>query len=128
MLGFLIFFNLCMATCFTATLADEDWILTFNSSNINQLEMGNSVQLMFSAQTNTSWYNENLKVQVVISDVNVAYANQQLFDLPLSNDLPVFKKQFVFNLTSEFIGYAELNLRIVELGEFNLIPTLYCLK
>lgn len=128
MLGFQILFNLCMAACFTATLADEDWILTFNSSNINQLEMGSSVQIMFSAQINASWNNENLKVQVINSDVNVAYANQQLFDLPLNNNLSLFKKQFFFNLTSEFIGYTKLKLQVVELSEFNLIPTLYCLK
>lgn len=128
MLGFLILFNLCMATCFTATLADEEWILAFNnSSNINQLEMGSSVQIMFSVQTNTHWNNENLKVQVITSDVNVAYANPQFFDLPLNNNLS-FKKQFIFNLTSEFIGYAKLNLRVVELSEFNLTPTLYGLK
>lgn len=128
MLGIIILFNLSLATCFTATLAEEDWILTFNSTNINQLEMGSSTQITFSAQTNTTWNNEYLKVQVINSDVNVAYASQQFFDLPLSNNLSLFKKQFFFNLTSEFIGYTKLNLQVVELSEFNIIPTLYCLK
>lgn len=117
--GSVVLFGLCVATCLTIALADEVWILTFNGSNVDHLEMGSSTQAAFYLQTNASWDNRDLKVQLTSFDEDVAYANQTFFDLPKSNHLPLMTKQFIFNLTSEFIGYAKLNLRVVETGASN---------
>lgn len=106
---------LCMARCFITALADNDeWILTFNSTNVNKLEMGSSTEIAFSAYTNTSWKDENLQLQVISSDENVAYTSCKFFDLPRNHNTWTFS----CNLTSEFLGYTKLYLRVVELGEF----------
>lgn len=116
MLRVVILFNLCMATCFTTVLADDDdeWILTFNSTNVNKLEMGSSTEIAFSAYTNTSLHDENLQLQVISSNEDVAYTHRQFFDLPQNRNTWTFS----INLTSEFLGYTKLYLRVVELGEY----------
>lgn len=120
-----VLLGLCAATCLTTAFANEFWILTFNSSNVDPLEMGSSAQTAFSLHTNASWANKDLKVQVTSSDEDVAQANQTFFDLPKSNNLPLLNKSFIFNLTSEFIGYAKLSFRVVELGKLNKILAVF---
>jgi len=87
--------------------------------------MGSSAQTAFYLRTNASWDNKDLKVQVTSSDEDVAHANQTFFDLPKNNHLPLLTERFIFNLTSEFIGYAKLGLRVVELGELNKILAVF---
>jgi len=106
-----------MTSCFSNALTDEYWAFTFDSSNVNQLEMGSSTNIKFSAQTNASWENTNLKIQIINSDEDIAYTNQQYFNLPSSNNDTLGTWNFSFNLTSEFLGYTKLNFRVVELGE-----------
>lgn len=118
-------FGLCAAACLATAFADEFWILTFNTSIVDPLEMGSSAQTAFYLRTNASWDNKDLKVQVTSSDEDVAHANQTFFDLPKSNHLPLLTERFIFNLTSEFIGYAKLGLRVVELGELNKILAVF---
>jgi len=118
MLRTIILFNLCMATCFTIAIADDDeWILTFNSTNVNKLEMGSSTEIAFSAHTNTSLNNKHLQLQVISSDEDVAYTSRQFFDLSQNRNTWTFS----FNLTSEFLGYTKLYLRVVELENNTIV-------
>lgn len=127
MLTVVLLLNLFMATCYTNEITNNDeneWMLFFNDTNVNQLEMGSSMNIVFYARTNTSWTNENLKIQVISSDEDVAYTKHQFFDLPRNHGHTSSEWLFSFNLTTEFIGYAKLNLRVVELGELvYLLPT-----
>lgn len=112
-------FNLCVISCFKNAIADDSWILYFDNSNVDQLEMGSSTEIKFHAQTNTSWGDEDLKLQLTSSDEDVVYSSRHLFDLPRTK---VQSWNFSVKLTSEFLGYAKLYLHVVEMGK--LITTL----
>lgn len=107
-------FNLCVVACFTTAIADDSWILYFDNSNVEQLEMGSSTEIKFYAQTNTTWGDEDLKVQLTSSDEGVVFTSRHLFDLPKTK---VQSWNFSVNLTSEFLGYAKLYLHVVEMGK-----------
>lgn len=110
-----------MVTCLTTGFADDEWTLTFNSSNVNQLEMGSSTNVNFYVQTSASWHDENLKVRLMISDEDVAYASKKEFDLPQNHKKLPTTWLFSFNLTSEFIGYTKLELQVVESSKRNIV-------
>jgi len=113
MLKAVLLFNLCIATYFTIVIANKnEWILTFNSTNVNKLEMGSSTKIAFYVYSNTSLNNKHLQIQVINSDSDVAYTSRQFFDLPQKYSTQTYS----FNLTSEFLGYTKLYLRVVELG------------
>lgn len=120
-----ILFNLCIVMGYTNAITDNgdnEWMLDFNHTNINQLEMGSSISIVFYAHTNTSWKNEDLKVQVISSDEDVAYTKRTFFDLPKNYDgnTSISVWAFAFNLTTEFLGYTKLNLRVVEISKLSL--------
>lgn len=127
MLTVVLLLNLCIATCYTNEITnngENEWILSFNGTNENQLEMGSSMDIIFYAHTNTSWTNVDLKIQVISSDEDVAYTKHQFFDLPRNHSHTSSVWSFSFNLTTEFLGYAKLNLRVLEIGELvYLLPT-----
>lgn len=120
MLSAIILLNLCVATCFATAMSAmaNDWILSFNNSDVNQLEMGSSTDILVYAYSNTSWEDKNLKLQMITTDTDVAYASQYFFDLPRNHQQIPSNWSFSFNLTAEFLGYAKLYLRVVEMGEF----------
>lgn len=117
MLSAIILLSLCVATCYATAMVD-DWTLSFNNSDTSQLEMGSSTNIVVYAYTNTSWEDENLKLQLISTDVDVAYARQNFFDLPKNHQNVPSNWSFSFNLTAEFLGYTKLHLRVVEMGEF----------
>lgn len=123
MLSTVFLLSLCMATCFTTAIADSDWMFTFNTTNIGDLEMGSSTKIVFYAQTNTSWENEDLRLQVISSDEDVAYPSRHFFNLPRNNSMPSNLWEESFNLTSEFLGYTKLYLQVVKF-ENNTIQVL----
>jgi len=106
-----------MATCFTTAIAANDWIFTFNNTD-GELEMGSNTKIVFYAQTNATWQNENLQLQVISSDEDVAYPSRHFFDLPRNNSMPSNLWENSFNLTSEFLGYTKLYFQVVKIGEF----------
>jgi len=110
-----------VATCFTTVIAENDWIFTFNSTNTGDLEMGSSTKIVFYAQTNTSWKDEDLKLQIISSDEDVAYPSRHFFDLPRNNSMPSNSWENSFNLTTEFLGYTKLYLQVVKFGELSRI-------
>lgn len=120
MLGAIILLNLCVATFYATAMAD-DWILSFNDSDVNQLEMGSCTDIVVYAYTDTSWVDENLKIQMITSDEDVTYASQQFIDLPRNHQKLPSNWSFSFNLTAEFLGYAKLYLRVIEMRKFILI-------
>lgn len=107
----------CATSFFSNTIADNVWTLAFENTDMKQMEMGNSANILFYVYTNSSWQDEDLKVQVISTDENVAYAIQSTFDLPQTNREPSINFTFSFNLTTEFLGYTKLQLQIVELSE-----------
>lgn len=113
-----------MATCYTNAITNDgvnEWMLDFDHTNINPLEMGSSTNIVFYVHTNTSWKNEDLKVQVISSDEDVAYTKHTFFDLPKNHDGNTSSLwAFSFNLTTEFLGYIQLYLRVVEIGKLSL--------
>jgi hypothetical protein len=117
MLNAVILFNLCVATCYATTMV-EDWTLSFNNSNISQLEMGSSTDILAYVYTNTFIADENLKLQMITTDEDVAYVRQNFFDLPKNRQQIPSNWSFHFNLTAEFLGYTKLYLRVVEISEF----------
>jgi len=108
--------NLCVATCFTTSIAANDWIFTFNNTD-RELEMGSCTKIVFYAQTNASWENEDFYLQVISSDEDVAYPSRHYFELPQNNTMPSNSWKNSFNLTSEFLGYTKLYFQVVKLGE-----------
>lgn len=117
MLSTVFLLSLCVATCFTTSIADNDWTFTFNSTNIEKLEMGSITKIVFYAQTNTTWEDEDLRLQVISSDEDVAYPSRHFFALPKNNSMPASLWEKSFNLTSEFLGYTKLYLQVVKFGE-----------
>lgn len=114
-------FNLCVATCFTTAIADNDWKFTINNTNIGELDIDSSIEIVFYAQTNTSWVEKDLQLQVISSDEDVAYPSRHFFDLPRNNSMPSNLWENSFNLTTEFLGYTKLYLQVVEFGELSTI-------
>ncbi|XP_060841208.1 ileal sodium/bile acid cotransporter-like [Rhopalosiphum padi] len=106
--------NLCVATCFTTSIAANDWIFTFNNTD-RELEMGSCTKIVFYAQTNASWENEDFYLQVISSDEDVAYPSRHYFELPQNNTMPSNSWKNSFNLTSEFLGYTKLYFQVVKL-------------
>lgn len=117
MLNSIVLFSLCVVVLFTSTIADDDFMfnLNFDSNNVGHLEMGSSTNITFYAHANASWDDEDYKIQVISSDENVAYASRQLFPLSQkNNESNVW--HYSFNLTTEFLGYTQLSLQVVEIG------------
>ncbi|VVC26489.1 Hypothetical protein CINCED_3A011328 [Cinara cedri] len=79
--------------------------------------MGNSTEIKFYAQTNTSKVDTNLKLQVTSSDLNVAYPSRNLFDLPQT----LQPWNFSVHLSTEFLGYTKLHLHVVEIKNNTII-------
>lgn len=122
MLWTVILFNLYAITCLSYAKADDNyWTLTFNNSNIKQLEMGSSTKISFYVYTNSTWENENLKVKVISIDENVAYTTDKFIDLPQTNIKSSINLTFSFNLTTEFLGYTKLQLQVLEMSELIII-------
>ncbi|CAH1713956.1 unnamed protein product [Aphis gossypii] len=106
--------NLCVATCFTTAIAANDWIFTFNNTD-GELEMGSCTKIVFYTQTNATWENEDLQLQVISSDEDVAYPSRHFFNLPRNNSMPSNSWENSFNLTSEFLGYTKLYFQVVKI-------------
>lgn len=114
MLKSIFIFYLCIVVCIATAIANDNWTLYFDSSNVDLLEMGSSTEIKFYAQTNTSWGDKNLKVQLTSSDEDVAYTNHHLFNFSQTD---IQSWNFSVNLTTEFLGYTQLFLRVVELSK-----------
>lgn len=121
MLCAVVLFNLWAVTCFSFAIADDEWTLTFDNSNVKQFEMGSSTNISFYAYTNSTWQNEDLKVQMISFDENVAYTSHKFIDLPRTNLKSSINLTFSFNLTTEFIGYTKLQLQVLEMSELIII-------
>lgn len=118
MMNSIILFSFCVVVLFTFTNADENLMfnLNFDAKNVDNLEMGSSTNMIFYAHSNATWDDEDFKIQVISSDVNVAYTDRQLFPLPQKSNEPNIWL-FSFNLTTEFLGYTKLSLQVVEMSE-----------
>lgn len=117
MLNTVFLLSLCVATCFATAINGNDWTFHFNNSNIGELEMGSSTKLVFYTQTNTTWEDEDLRLQVISTDEDVAYPSRHFFELPQNNSMPSSLWENSFNLTTEFLGYTKLCLHVVKFGE-----------
>jgi len=117
MLSTVILLSLYVATCFATTIGSNDWTFNFNNTNIGELEMGSSTKILFYAQTNTTWEDEDLQLQVISTDENVAYPSTHFFKLPQNNSMPSSLWENSFNLTTEFLGYTKLYLQVVKIGK-----------
>ncbi|KAL5232650.1 hypothetical protein ACI65C_000060 [Semiaphis heraclei] len=114
MLNTVFLLSLCVATCFATAINGNDWTFHFNNSNIGELEMGSSTKIVFYTQTNTTWEDEDLRLQVISTDEDVAYPSRHFFELPQNNSMPSSLWENSFNLTTEFLGYTKLCLQVVK--------------
>lgn len=119
MFNFVILLTLCAATSVTTAISEDDWTFSFNSSTV-QLEMGSYTNVLFHTYTEASWSDEDIKIQVVSSDEEIAHSTKQFLDLPRSNNNSA-TFPLSFNLTATFLGYSKLNFRVVELSELNTL-------
>lgn len=119
-----VLFTLCAIACVTSAISDDEWMIQFNSTSV-QLEMGSSINILFHTITKATWSDEELKIQVISSDEEVAQPNNQFMNLPRynnhSNNFPLS-----FNLTASFIGYTKLYFRVVEISELNKLLIIIC--
>lgn len=123
MFNAIILFILCTIACVSTAISDDEWIFTFNSTTV-QLEMGSSTNISFQTYTEASWSDEELKIQVISSDEEVAQPNNQFLDLPrYNNRSTIFPLSF--NLTTSFLGYTKLYFRVVEISELNILLTIF---
>lgn len=122
MFNVIILFTLFAVACFTTAISDDKWMFTFNSTSV-ELEMGSSLNISFQTYTNASWSDEELKIQVLSSDEEVAQPNNGFLDLPrYNNHSAIFPLSF--NLTASFLGYTKLYFRVVEISELNVLLTI----
>lgn len=116
MFSAVIFITLCLVT-FISTATVDDWKFSFNNSTEDEIEIGNSFQLTFNTTTDTLWSNENLKIEVIISDEEVAFPNPRYFNLPSSNDKTNTWSN-TFNVTTEFLGYTKIYFQVVKISMY----------
>lgn len=118
-----VLFTLCAIACVTSAISDDEWTFQFNSTSV-QLEMGSSINISFHTYTEASWNDEELKIQVISSDNEVAQPNNQFMNLSRYNNHSIIFP-LSFNLSASFIGYTKLNFRVVEISELNILLTMY---
>ncbi|XP_050428614.1 ileal sodium/bile acid cotransporter-like isoform X2 [Adelges cooleyi] len=105
---------LVLVTCATIVTVDS-WDVQLNNSIVDQLQMGESIQVEFNStafQNNNSG-NEFRKIELISTNLEVVSISPRFFDLPTPNNL-TNTWSGTFNITGKFIGYTKVYFQMVK--------------